>query len=163
MAGSDDLDALRALADGDLAAWPGLPAGLSPDRLAEALGPAGDEEAGRLAGQLATFRVFPPAVGAPFGVKAWLAGDEVWLLEVREPPLQAPLDQQLGDPEATAPSGLGTSYVQRVYGARGLLLHVSEVTGEVRRLYAFTPEPADAVLAGPIGRVEERRVPRGRL
>jgi hypothetical protein len=155
-----DVAALRALAGGDLAAFTGLPAGLSTVAVADALGPPGEEEAGRIGGQPATFRVFPPAAGAPFGVKGWLLGDEVWLLEVREPPLRAPLEQQLGEPEATAPSGLGTSYEQRVYGARGMLLHVSRVTGEVRRLYAFAPASADEILAGPVGRVEERRVPR---
>lgn len=160
MTGPADLAALKALAAGDLAAWTGLPVGLSSDDVAEALGPPGDEEAGRVGGELATFRVFPPAAGAPFGVKAWLAGDDVWLLEIREPPVTAPLDQQLGEPDASAPSGLGTSYEQRVYGARGLLLHVSQVTGEVRRLYAFAPASAAEVLAAPVGRVEQRRVPR---
>jgi hypothetical protein len=160
MTGQDDLAGVRALARGDLAAWSGLPAGLAPAALADALGPPGDEEAGRVGGQPATFRVFPPATAAPFGIKAWLAGDEVWLLEVREPPLLVPLTEQLGEPEATAPSGLGTSYEQRVYGTRGLLLHVSRATDEVRRLYAFAPAPADEVLTGPLGRVEERRVPR---
>jgi hypothetical protein len=155
-----DIAGLKALVTGNLAAWTGLPSGLSSDAVAQALGPPGDEEAGRIGGQLATFRLFPPAAGAPFGVKAWLAGDDVWLLEVREPPLSAPIDQQLGEPEARAPSGLGTSYEQRVYGARGLLLHVSQVTGEVRRLYAFAPASAAEILAAPVGRAEERRVPR---
>jgi|SRR5829696_371737 len=156
----DEQQALCALAEGDLGAWTGLPPGLTVAALADALGPAGDEEIGRIGGQPAAFRAFPPATGAPFGVKAWVAGDEVWLLEVREPPLRAPLEAQLGEPEASAPSGLGPSYRQRVYGGRGLLAHVSDVTGEVRRLYAFAPAPADEVLAGPAGRVEERRIPR---
>jgi hypothetical protein len=155
-----DAGALRALAGGDLAAWTGLPAGLTAEALADALGPPGEEEAGRIGGQPAAYRAFPPAAGAPFGVKAWLAGDEVWLLEIREPPLRAPLEQQLGEPEATASSGLGTSYTQQVYGGRGLLLHVSGVTGEVRRLYALAPAPAEEILASPVGQVEERRVPR---
>jgi hypothetical protein len=37
---------------------------------------------------------------------------------------------------------------------------VSGVTGEVRRLYAFAPASADEILTGPVGQVEERRVPR---
>jgi len=154
------VSAIRALADGDLAAFHGLPAGLERAALDEALGEPGPEESGMLGGQPAVNRTYPPRDGAPFGVKAWLEGDAVAVLEIREPPLRAPVGEQLGEPEAKAPSGLGPSYEQRVYGSRGLVLHVSGVTGEVRRLYAVAPQPADQLLAGPLGRVEERRIPR---
>ena len=80
---------LRALADGDLAAFHGLPAGLERAALDEALGEPGPEESGMLGGQPAVNRTYPPRDGAPFGIKAWLEGDAVAALEIREPPLRA--------------------------------------------------------------------------
>lgn len=160
MASADAVAALRALAAGDLAGWHGLPAGLDDAALASALGPGGEETSGLLGGLPAAHRTYPPSAGAPFGVKAWFDGEDAVALEIREPPLIAPLDEQLGAPEAEAPSRLGSSYRQQVYGSRGLALHVSRITDEVRRLYAVPAGDADEFLASPLAFVEQRRIPR---
>lgn len=159
MTRDNDVVALKALAAGDLASWHGLPAGLGDATLEAALGAGGEETSGRLGGLPAVYRTYPAAAGAPSGVTAWFEGDDAVALEIRDPPLTAPLDEQLGAPEAEAPSGLGTSYRQQVYGTRGLALHVSGVTDEVRRLYAFSPGDAGEFLASPLGRVQQRRIP----
>jgi hypothetical protein len=156
----DDIAAVKALAAGDLAGWHGLPAGLGDATLAAALGAGGEEVSSQLGGLPAVYRTYPAAAGVQSGVMAWFEGEDAVALEIRDPPLTAPPDEQLGAPEAEAPSGLGTSYRQQVYGTRGLALHVSGVTDEVRRLYAFAAGDADEFLASPLGRVEERRIPR---
>lgn len=151
--------AVTALADGRLAGWHGLPPDLDDRALEAALGPGGEEVSAMLGGLPAVNRTYPPGAGAPFGVKAWFEGAHVIALEIREPPLRDPIESQLGAPEAEAPSGLGPGYRVHVYGARGLALHVSAVTGEVRRLYAFAASSAEDHLASPLGRVRERRIP----
>lgn len=159
MTQGDDVAAVAALAAGDLAAWHGLPAALDGERLEDALGPGGEETSGMLGGEAATYRTYPPAEGAPFGVRAWFAGSAVVALEIREPPLREPLEHQLGGADLTAASGLGPSYDQHVYGARGLALHVGRRNGLVRMLYAFASADPEQFLAGPIGQVEVRRIP----
>ena len=158
---ADAADSLHALAMGDYARWRGLPDGVDRAAADAALGPGGDEHAGILAGMPATYRIHPPAEGAPFGVQVWLEGDLVGVLEIRDPPLREPLDVQLGEPEARVESGLGGSYRQWVYATRGLVFHVSAVTGSVLRMYAFPAIETDAFLAHPLRHVARRRIPRG--
>jgi hypothetical protein len=162
MTGVEDTAALRALARGAYADWHGLPAGLPRAVLDEALGgpDTAQDQSGRLAGMPATYRIYPPAEGAPFGVQAWFAGDVVATLEIREPPLTAPLDELLGEPDTRVPSGLGGSYTQWVYAGRGLAVHVNRISGQALRLYAFPACPVDTFLAHPLSRVERRRIPR---
>jgi hypothetical protein len=157
---SDVLAELQALAGGDLAAWTGLPAGLTVDDAARALGPASAEASAMIGWQLSSFVTFAATPAAPHGIRAWTRLHDVWLLEIQDPELRAPAAEQLGTPDATDRSGLGGSYRQDVYGARGLVVHVSNITDAVRRLYAIAPAPAAEILDGPLGRIEERRVPR---
>ncbi len=143
------MNAFEALAAGELADFAGLPVDATVADATAAFGEAGKPIVGRFSGQPAYFREFAS------GAWCWVEENAVWLVELREPELVSrPLL-----PEATAPSGLGPSYEQHVWGSRGLVLHVRP-DGSVRRLYAFEPEPTEDVLDGPIGRVEERRFPR---
>jgi hypothetical protein len=156
------IDAVRALAAGEYERWHGVPPGLDRATVDAALdsGDASPERSGRLGGLPAVYRMYPPTDGAPFGVQVWFEGERVSVLEIREPPLRAPLDEWLGEPEARVPSGLGGSYRQWVYAGRGLTFHVSRVTGEALRLYAYPACPTERFLEHPLSRVERRRIPR---
>ena len=154
------IDAIRALAAGEYERWHGVQPGMDAATVDEALGSASPEQSGRLGGLPAVYRVYPATDGAPFGVQVWFEAERVAAFEIREPPLRVPLDEQLGEPEARAPSGLGGSYRQWVYAGRGLTVHVSRVTGEALRVYAYPACPTERFLEHPLSRVERRRIRR---
>jgi hypothetical protein len=151
---------LRALGEGDLAGWRPLPQTVTAAQLKRA---APDGQAGQgqewLLGQPATSWRLPSTAAAPFGVVVWLQGDQVVLVEVRDPlPLVDP-ETALGAPEAVIDSGLGPAQEQRLWPSRGLILHVDRVTGGITRLYAHEARTTDEMLDSPLVevRLERRR------
>ncbi|GIE99657.1 hypothetical protein [Paractinoplanes rishiriensis] len=149
---------LRALADGDLAAWPGLPGGLARADVEAALG-APPEAEGPLGlfGTAATLCRYPATAAAPLGIQIWYVAGAVELVQIDEPvPTQA-VTEALGPPEADVDSLLGSSRRQLVYAGRGLTVHVSGITGEPYRLYGYPPCPAEQFLAAPLRYVSSTR------
>jgi hypothetical protein len=149
---------LRALAGGDLAAWPGLAEGLARadveaalDAEAEAEGPVA------LFGTPATLCRYPATTAAPRGIQIWYAAGVANLVEIDEPVPAVPVTEALGPPEAEVDSLLGSSRRQLIYAGRGLTVHVSAVTGEPYRLFGYTPCPAEQFLEAPLRWVSSTR------
>ena len=118
------MNELRAYADGRWADFGGLEA--CP--LAEAddqLGPRRSEQlhGGVFGGEPTQFVLYPGGLAAPSGVTAWVLGNVVVGLEIRQPsPPPAALDD-LGEPPAVISSELGRAWRQELWPARGLVLH----------------------------------------
>jgi hypothetical protein len=111
-----------------------------------------------LLGQPATSWRLPSTPAAPFGVVVWLQGDQVTLVEVRDPEPLADPGTALGPPEAVLDSGLGPALEQRLWPSRGLILHVDPVTGRITRLYGHEARSTDEMLDSPLVEVTlERR------
>jgi hypothetical protein len=159
----EQIAALRALAEGRLAAWPGLPPGCGRRHVEAALGPSepGPDGAGQLGGSPTAFRHYPSAPIAPYGIVVWYVGDQVTLIEINTPSLPASPEAQLGPPEARARSGLDGLHTQLVYAGRGLTIHQHELNGSLKRIYAYAPTSAEAFLQSWLGQVaiERRRRP----
>ena len=154
----EQIAALRALAEGRLADWPGLLPGCGRPHAEAALGPsgAGPDGAGWLGPSPAAFRHY-----GPYGIVVWYAGDAVLLIEINTPHLDAPPEALLGPPEATAPSRLDGLHSQLIYARRGLTIHLHTYTRALRRIYAYTPTSAEAFLASPLSQVAIGREARG--
>jgi hypothetical protein len=152
---------LRSLASGDLRHWHGLEEDCDRADAEAAFGPSesGPDGSAMLARELTAFRRYPPAPAAPYGIVVWFEGDEVVLVEIVQPALAEPLQEQIGSPEGTADSGLAAFHSQRIYAGRGLTAHVHDMIGEVLRLYAYRPMTVDAFLASGLAGVETRRIP----
>lgn len=159
----EQIAALRALADGRLAAWPGLLPGCSRSHVEAALGPSGDgpDGSGRLGPSPTAFRRYPPAPAGPYGVVVWYVGDAVRLIEINTPHLGDPPEAQLGPPEATAPSRLDGLHTQLIYASRGLTVHLHTYTRALRRIYAYAPTSAEEFLASALSQVAIGREARG--
>lgn len=152
---------LRAMADGRLNEWQGLPANCTKADAEAALGPseAGPDGVAALEGSLAAFRRYPPTSAAPHGVQIWLRDDAVFAVEIMSPHLPRPFTELLGEPEAKERSAVGSVHTQWIYASRGLVLHVQNITNEVVRLYGFASCTLDDFRQLPWGRIEVRRVP----
>jgi hypothetical protein len=140
-------DALRALADGDLAAFDGLPDGLTRASAEAALGPSDPPRdfGGRLAGEPRVFRHFAPTAAAPAGIDVWLDGERVVAVTIEgAAPRTLP-----GEPEAEARRPDGTRAL--VHASRGLTLHVTR-GGVVERVLAYRACTPEEFLAGPLAR-----------
>ena len=131
----------------ELAAFDGLPAGLTLDELAAVL-PIDSEMAGR--GFLGSERRYASWAGAESqryhgGVRVWHEEGRVLVLEGRDPvdaggrPLEAP---DLGEPDLVLEAMLGRVRVsggELVHGSRGLALRVNPESGLLLGALAFAP------------------------
>jgi hypothetical protein len=113
-----------------------------------------------LGGALTEFRRFPPTSFAPYGIVVWVEEGEIIAVEIVEPHLPAPIQDQLGAPEAETPSALAAFHTQLIYATRGLALHVHQFRSTVFRLYAFAPTTVADFLASPLAGVATQRTPR---
>ncbi|MFQ5768512.1 MAG: hypothetical protein ACE5ID_11105 [Acidobacteriota bacterium] len=161
-AGSQDcLHSLSRFAEGELQLFTGLPPGCERSLAEQALGPSEEETdgVGWLAGQLTTFRRYPPRGFAPQGVIVWLHQHEIAALQINQPDLPVTkLEEILGSPEATEPSGLHSFTKQWIYASRGLTVHLRPSTSEVFRLYGYRPMTVEEFLNSPLSQVSIRRV-----
>jgi hypothetical protein len=153
---------IRELATGDLRRWPGLTRDCTRRDVEAALGQGltGEDEAGFLDGSPTAFRGYP-ALGATRGeVVVWYVDDVAVLLRVPDYEPIVPLTEQLGMPEATAPSLLRAFHTQWVYAGRGLTAHVEDDTGAVSWLFGYPPTTPEEYLDSWLSRLEMRRIPR---
>jgi hypothetical protein len=151
-------DELRALADGDLAAWTGLSVRLARAEVESALdGQPESDGPVALFGRPATLSRYPATAAAPRGIHIWYVAGVAELVQIDEPvPTQA-VTESLGPPEAEVESLLGSSRRQLVYAGRGLTVHVSTFTGVPYRLYGYAPCPAEQFLNAPLRWVSSTR------
>jgi hypothetical protein len=149
---------LRALAGGDLAAWPGLSGGIARADAAAALD-AQPEAEGPVAlfGRPAALCRYPATAAAPLGIQIWYVGSAAELVQIDEPVPTRPVTEALGPPEAEVDSLLGSSRRQLVYAGRGLTVHVSAFTGRPYRLYGYAPCPVEQFLDAPLRSVSSTR------
>ena len=120
---------LRALVNGDLAAWHGLPQGADSAWVRDELGDVLTDY-----GELLIWR---GGVSGPEGVLVELEGDDVELIELPDPNLGLEAMAPLGEPELelnTAWSRVGT---QHAWPSRGLAVHAS--FDGIFRILAFAP------------------------
>ena len=152
---------LDAVAAGRLAGWHALPDAATVATLA-ALRPeaAPARDLATLLGQPAAGYRLAATPHAPAGVVVWTQHDEVTLIEVPGPELADGELTALGPPEATLPSGLGESLEQRLWPARGLILHVARATDRVARLYGHHAATVGQMRTSPLAAVRIERHPR---
>jgi hypothetical protein len=89
------------------------------------LGPPTEDElyGGRFGGEPAEFRRYPATDAAPQGVTCWLLDDAVIGIEIHDPEPDRASLEALGPPDLELDSGLGPSWSQHVWAARGLVVH----------------------------------------
>jgi hypothetical protein len=152
------LDAVEA---GRVEGWHPLPEAATVATLT-ALRPAAvpARDLTRLLGQPAAGYRLAPTPHAPAGFVVWTQHDEVTLIEVPGPELADGQLAALGPPEATMPSGLGESLEQRLWPARGLILHVARATDRVARLYGHHTATVAQMRTSPLAAVRIERHPR---
>lgn len=120
--------ALRALADGDYAGWPGL----TDTCTTAALGPApGGDRSGDLGGSPTRYRVHAPSPGAPHGLYVYDVAERVVLVSTHGARPVRPLSGQLGEPDARLPSRMPGFKTIWLRAARGLALHLDDVAADV--------------------------------
>lgn len=150
------VEALTAIADGDLSRWRGLPACSRAD-VAAALGGRADDPS--RPGEFGYSTLYAARGAAPYGVTVWFDGDRAMLVQINLPALAKSVGDQLGAPEATADSRLGELIEQRVFASRGLTAHVQEWDGKAIRIYGYAPMTAQAFLASPWATVSNIKDP----
>ncbi len=159
---NETIQLLEAFASGDYASWVGLPSNLSTAEVELAFGPSGPGEDGiaSLGGTLTKFRVYPDTKTYPYGLKVWKEEDKILALQVNSPAIKTEiLMQQLGEPETKIPSLIMAFHEQWVYANRGLTFHISELTNEVLRIYAYPKMEAGTFIDSPMAKESKRRIP----
>lgn len=155
----DCVTALRALAEGALDQWHGLADTCTRSHAERALGSPAAERAGNLGGSPTMFAEYPAHTGAPNGVTIWHVDERLVFVRIQGAVPSAPVQELLGEPEATMPSRMRRSLVQHVHASRGLTLHVHRATGEIAFLMGYAPMSLDAYRASWISQTELRRIP----
>src|SRR4051794_25131606 len=153
---------IRELATGDVRRWPGLTRDCTRGDVEAALGTghADSDGVGFLDGSPTAFRGYP-ALGATRGeVVGWDVGGVAGGGRLPDYEPIVPLTEQLGTPEATAPSLLRAFHTQLVYARRGLTAHVQGDTGAVSWLFGYPPTTPEEYLGSWLSRIEMRRIPR---
>lgn len=155
------VNALRALAEGRLDAWHGLPPGCSRQDAETAYGPGagGPDGVASLAGTPTAFRRYARSAQVPRDVQVWLRDGAILGLEVNDLQPARPIADMLGEPEASERSGVGSVHTQRIHASRGLVLHVQNITGAIVRAYGFAPCTLEQFRTLPWGQVRVERRP----
>ncbi len=127
----------------------------------QALGPtpSGPDGVALLGDSLSGFRLYPATSAAPHGLTVWFVENKIVAVQISQPHLDRPLKEQIGEPEATAPSLLKTLQTQWIYASRGLTAHVSKMSGTISSLYAYRPMTVAEFLSSSLSRVSSRRIP----
>lgn len=159
---SSCVSALRALVEGRLDAWHGLPPGCSRQdaEAAYGSGEGGPDGVASLAGTLTAFRRYAQSKRVPRDVQVWLREDDsILAVEVNDLKTAQSVAHLLGAPEAIERSGVGRVHTQRIYASRGLVLHVQDITGAIVRSYGFAPCTLEQFRGLPWGQIRvERRL-----
>lgn len=146
------IDALRS---GELAGWLPVPVGATGDWLADLEHTATGNHL--LLGQPATAWRLPATPALPTGLTVWLQHGLVTLVETTHPVVRS-LDP-LGTPELILASGLSPSQDQLCWPSRGLLLHVTRLSGEVARLFGHEQTTVAAIESSPLAQIRVERRP----
>ena len=155
------VSALRALIEGRLDAWAGLPAACAREDAEAAYG-AGDngpDGVASLTGTPTAFRRYARSARLPSDVQVWLRDDTILAVEVNGLQPARPVADMLGPAEATERSGVGSVHTQHIYASRGLVLHVQNITGAIVRAYGFAPCTLEQFRALPWGQIRTERRP----
>ncbi len=153
----DCVTALRALADGDLGRWHGLPARCSLADAERALGAPGPDQTGFPGGAPTRYRTYPPSPGAPAGLQVYDVDGTVTVIITHDAVPAGKLDALLGPAEAKQPSRMPGFKTMWIWASRGLTLHRDDTSGAVAWLYAYAPMTVDAFRASWMARVEIHR------
>jgi hypothetical protein len=115
---------LKALASGDWPSFEGLE-GCTVEVADRELGPPLEDDlfGGMFGGEPTMFRRYPATDGAPRGITCWILDDDVVGVEIREAVPDTEVLERLGPPDLVLESGMGSTYVQEVWAARGLVVH----------------------------------------
>lgn len=156
-------EVVTALATGHWSTWPGLPAGLTAEQVAAALGDPLDATAhgGTFGGSPTMFRRWGPTAGAPRGLTVWFEGEVAVGVQV-EGAVRAEDDGELPAPDTEEESGLGVTARQYLWAARGLVLHTrgeGAAATEADLLLGLAPTTPEAWQRDPLRhwRAERRR------
>lgn len=155
------VDAMRALIEGRLDAWPGLPRGCGRQAAEAAFGPGegGPDGVAPLEGTATAFRRYGPSPRVPHAVQVWLRDEAILAIEVAGLVPAGPLDELLGPAEAIERSGLGSVHSQHIHASRELVLHVQNITGAIVRAYGFPSCTLAQFNELPWGRLQVERRP----
>jgi hypothetical protein len=148
---------IRALAEGRLGEWEGMPPGLTLDEVGLEGGASGVP--GILGGAPAVAHLFAATEFAPYGVIVWFEDGVASIVEIQEPQPPAPPEEILGPPDGIVESLLGSTRRQYVWARRGLAMHIQDGTGAVYRLYGFASCSLEEWMADPLSRVAQHRIP----
>lgn len=148
-------EAIRALADGDLARWRGLPDGCSRKAVEGVLTLVTREvnESNPYSGPLG----YAPTPGAPNGLTVSYASGTVDVITVAGPRLRQALKDVLGQPGEVLPSYLEGSRTQWVYPGLGLAFHMDVGERSVNWLYAFGPTTVEVYRTSLLSRARTLR------
>ena len=74
-------------------------------------------------GEPTMFRRYPATEAAPRGITCWILDRDVVGVEIRDASPASEAFEALGPPDLVLDSGLGSTYAQEVWAARGLVVH----------------------------------------
>jgi hypothetical protein len=116
---------LRALAAGDPSTWVGIDDSLDEEAIAGVLGPPREPGllAGMLGGSPTMFHDYPPAPGAPGGVRVWFEDGVAVAVEIAGARLVQPVDAAGVETVDVIESAFGPEWRQELHPARGLVVH----------------------------------------
>jgi hypothetical protein len=148
-------EAIRALADGDLGRWQGLPNGCSRNDVEGVLTLVTTvvNESNHHSGLLG----YAPTPGAPNGLSVSYERGAVDVITVAGPALKQNPKDVLGPPEEILPSFLEGSRSQCVYPGLGLAFHMDVDERNVNWLYAFGPTTGEVYRTSPLSQVRTLR------
>jgi hypothetical protein len=143
-ADNERVDAIRALVEGRVEEWQGLPDGCQHEDFAQVLDGGEEEGTAMVSGNRAQFRMYR-APDQPDPIQVWFNHEgSAFLITFTDPKLSDEVEavlQRLGQPEAKLDPSIGyhADATQWVYARRGLTLYVREHVNEVARLSAYMP------------------------
>jgi hypothetical protein len=149
------IDAITALANGDLSHWQGLSDRCTRADIEYVLSLITSEvnESNPYSGPLD----YAPTPGAPSGLTVHYDVETVDYITIVGPLFRQPIQEILGAPEGKIQSSLQGSREQWVYPSLGLAFHMKEWESGVNRAYVFQPTTLELYKMSPISRVRTLR------
>jgi hypothetical protein len=155
--GSGCVAAMTALANGDFAAWRGLPKQCMQGDVEKVLSVATGKvnESNPYSGPLG----YAPTPAAPHGITVHYSVGAVDYITVVAPQFRQPIQEQLGEPEGKIQSHLEGSREQWVYANLGLAFHMKAEGPGVNWLYVFGPNTLETYKHSLLSRMRTLRHP----